>query len=277
MSLYLTAQSRKVLLADDAQALDLKSLLKERTGRPGPRRVNRWIQLALLGARDCVRDLELSEETSVLLTTRNGAIGDTLSLLTGNANNQPPAPFQFINVSGNMAAYYLAADLKLVGANQVIVSYELPFFSLLEMAWLNPAEQMLLGAVEELVWPLDVHRQRLHLQPASIVGESSHWALLQREGTGPRIEAIRRCIDDQGAREFISSLPVDQNVHVADPIAAEQLARPMVELQRSDIANPLDDAEQVLAWLEILSEPAWLGLRTASGHWGFIAARGPAE
>jgi hypothetical protein len=253
-------------------ALELKPLLLERTGRAGPRRVNRWIQLALLGARECVGEHELPQDTAIYLTTRNGAIGDTLALLTGNAQNQPPAPFRFINVSGNMAAYYLAADLAVSGANQVIVSHELPWFSLLELAQISDAPCLLLGAVEELVWPLDIHKQRLKLPTDARIGESSHWALVDFQEQGAQIQQMRRCNDDDMARQLLAAEHQHSRVSVLDATSEQALGFACTVLPKSRMANALTDAEQSLNWFNSLNGTEWLALRSSVGQWGLIQA-----
>ncbi len=252
---------------------DLKPELTLQTGRPGPRRVNRWIQLALLGARQCVAEQKLPEDTAIYLTTRNGAVGDTLALLTGNAQNLPPAPFRFINVSGNMAAYYLAADLGLHGANQLIVSHQLPFFSLLELARVNGTQSLLLGAVEELVWPLEIHRQRLQLPADARIGESSHWALIELNGSGTTIEHLQRCANDAAAREWLDSQDSALPISVIDARSADALNRPVTTLARAQLANSLVDAELILHWQNSLRGQEILALRDDNGAWGLLQAR----
>ncbi|MGJ8667970.1 MAG: hypothetical protein ACSHXK_00665 [Oceanococcus sp.] len=270
-TLRLLSQFSLNLPASEA-AQDLKPLLLENTGRAGPRRVNRWIQLALLGARQCVGEHELPQDTAIYLTTRNGAVGDTLALLTGNAQNQPPAPFRFINVSGNMAAYYLAADLGVSGANQVIVSHELTWFSLLELAQISNAPCLLLGAVEELVWPLDVHKQRLKLPADARVGESSHWALVDFQQPGAQIQHMQRCINDDSARRLLSTEHQQHRVSVLDDASEQALGFACTVLPKSRTANALTDAEQSLNWFSSLNGTEWLALRGSTGQWGLIQA-----
>ena len=251
-------------------ARDLKTLLQERTAKPGPRRVNRWIQLALLGARQCVLEQDLAPDTAIYLTTRNGAVGDTLALLSGNAQDQPPAPFRFINVSGNMAAYYLAADLGISGANQVIVSHQLPWFSLLELAQISSSNSLLLGAVEELVWPLDTHRQRLKLETDAKIGESSHWSLVDFVPQGRRILQLQRCHNDEQARQWLQAQQCP--VTVLDSHSEQALSLPCTVLPKSRLANALRDSEQSLQWWNSLNGVECLALRSTQGQWGLIQA-----
>lgn len=168
-------------------ATDLRKLLA--TGeRPGPRRVNRLIQLAVLGARRCVGEQQPAPNTAVYLSSRGAHVGDTVDLLRRGAQGFPAAPVSFINASGNMAGYYIAADHGLHGGNHSLHSLELAWFQLIQMATLAASadQGILIGAVEECVWPLAEHRQRHGLPADAPMQESADFLWLGPRGaTGP--------------------------------------------------------------------------------------------
>lgn len=168
--------------------VNLKSLFAE-SGKPGPRRVNRLIQLAVLGARRCVGDRTLPDNTAVYLTSRSAHVADSLLLLGRIRANQPSSPVSFINTSGNMAGYYIAADLGLSGSNQSIHATDLAWSQILELAVAaaDPQQYLLIGCAEECVWPLEQHRSRHELAADCAIDEQSTFVLLGPVGApGPR-------------------------------------------------------------------------------------------
>ncbi len=173
--------------------VDLKALFAEQ-GKPGPRRVNRMIQLAVLGARRCIGDLRLPENSAVYLTSRSAHVADSLLLLERIRAGQPSSPVSFINTSGNMAGYYVAADLGLRGSNQSLHATELAWCQLLEMAVAaaEPDQYLLVGCAEECVWPLESHRRRHELPADCPIEERSVFILLGPNGSaGPnRLRSI---------------------------------------------------------------------------------------
>lgn len=167
----------------DSGPVNLKALFAE-SGKPGPRRVNRMIQLAVLTARRCVGPHTLPEDTAVYLSSRSAHVADSLLLLQRIRDSQPSSPVSFINTSGNMAGYYVAADLGLRGSNQSVHASELAWSQLLEMAVLGaePGQHVLVGCAEECVWPLDEHRQRHALTADQPIEERAVFVLLGPEG-----------------------------------------------------------------------------------------------
>jgi hypothetical protein len=107
------------------------NLLKEelrRYARENFRRVNRFILLALLGARKCIHERPLAPDTAVYLTTEHGNLGDTVVVLDEiYAAHSLPKPFSFINTMSNTAAFYLAQNLGTRGRNITVSSQRLSF------------------------------------------------------------------------------------------------------------------------------------------------------
>jgi hypothetical protein len=107
------------------------NLLKEelrRYARENFRRVNRFILLALLGARKCVHERALAADTAIYLTTEHGNLGDTAAVLDEiYVAHSLPKPFSFINTMSNTAAFYLAQNLGTRGRNITVSSQRLSF------------------------------------------------------------------------------------------------------------------------------------------------------
>ena len=113
--------------AADADANLLKEELR-RYARENFRRVNRFILLALLGARKCIHERSLAADTAVYLTTEHGNLGETAIVLDEiYAAHALPKPFSFINTMSNTAAFYLAQNLGTRGRNITASSQRLSF------------------------------------------------------------------------------------------------------------------------------------------------------
>jgi hypothetical protein len=99
-----------------------------RYSRENFRRVNRFILLALLGARQCIHERSLAADTAVYLTTEHGNLSDTVAVLDEiYAAHSLPKPFSFINTMSNTATFYLARNLGIRGRNITVSSQRLSF------------------------------------------------------------------------------------------------------------------------------------------------------
>ena len=141
----------------DSSAEALKEELRK-YARESFRRVNRFILLALIGARKCVHGHTVATETGVYLTTEHGNLGETAGVLDEiYAGRSLPKPFSFINTMSNTAAFYLAQNLGTRGRNITVSSQCLSFERGLELAaadFAAGAEQSaLIGGVD--LAPLD--------------------------------------------------------------------------------------------------------------------------
>lgn len=149
-----------------------------------PRRINRYIRLALIGAHRCVArlDRQLPATTPLYLASEQGSAAEAVRLMDEIVlRGRSPMPMSFINVSSNMVGYYLAASLGLSGRNMNVARSQGAFGAMLELASLEadsdsmPEALMLLGAVAECVWPLAEHRKRCELPADTPLVESSYW------------------------------------------------------------------------------------------------------
>jgi hypothetical protein len=133
------------------------NLLKEelrRYTRENFRRVNRFILLALIGARRSIYESSIAAGTAVYLTTEHGNLGETAIVLDQiYAAHSLPKPFSFINTMSNTAAFYLAQNLGTRGRNITVSSQRLSFergLDLLAADFAADAEKSaLIGGVDE--------------------------------------------------------------------------------------------------------------------------------
>lgn len=169
----------------DGALPSLRDAVKEATG-VSLRRVNRPIQLALIGAVRCARDVALEPACGLYLASGQGALQDSVDVFTQMfVDGQAPKPISFVNTLSNTSCFYVAKTLGLSGPNQFVSSSALPFESALSLALLDLARgriaQALVGGVDECVLPLADHRKRLRTPDDAPLGEGSHWLCLERD------------------------------------------------------------------------------------------------
>ena len=181
-----------------------------------PRRVNRLVELGLIGAHQCVKARALLEDTAIYMAFTSGCVADSVALVQDVARGQMPMPVTFINVSSNMAGFYIAASLNLHSGNQVVASNDFAWEAALELAMLGAPRALLLGAVEEAAWPLNEHRSRMSLAPDEPILESSHWLLADHEEKSPlaSVQWLRRFNNDSALDEFLRGQRWPENIEL---------------------------------------------------------------
>lgn len=224
---------------------DLSDHLARATGGQRFRRINRFIQLALIGAHECrnADRVKWPGTQPIVIATGQGNIADTSQMLESVVGRgQPPMPFQFINLAGNMAGFYLAQSLGAESANTTVSQLDFPVEAALQVV----AEEYrrhgsaLLGAVDELAWPLSAHQRRLGAAAGRSVGEGTHWL---RIGDGPPlgwIEPPVYCRDDADAEAWLERVGADAHLHTPGP----------------ESSGPLHDTEAAARWCEFLLNAA---------------------
>ena len=118
------------------------------------RRVSKFVLLALVGACSCAARRPLEQDTAVYLTTENGNLADTESVLSQiYRRHSLPMPFNFINTMANTASFYIAQGLGLCGRNISASSQNLSFERGLELLKtdmeLRFVRHALIGLVDE--------------------------------------------------------------------------------------------------------------------------------
>ena len=166
---------------------DLAPALKQ-VCRERPRRVDRFIELALLGSGQCVAGQTLRPDCGIYLGSGFGPMGTNVAVQEQLFRDREcPRPFDFMNLLGASAGFHVAKNLGIKGPNLFIsrrgASLEAAFAAAQADMRLGIVSQALLGMVEEVTLPLPQHRQRHKLPADMSVAERSHWLLLEKEGT----------------------------------------------------------------------------------------------
>jgi len=231
--LPVTAVATFTLTGGDAPE-PLDALLADATDGRRFRRINRFIQLALIGAHRCRRadGAQWPARQPIVIATGQGGVAATAAMLEGVvAAGQLPMPFQFINLVGNMAGFHVANSLGAVAANSAVSRLDFPLESALAVARQDYAREgcALLGAVDELAWPLAAHRRRLGVGADVAVGEGSHWLRLgtDRPPLG-WIEDVRYLNDDDALLDYAKSQ--QDAALICAPAAHRRLAAAGIDL-----------------------------------------------
>ena len=159
------------------------------------RRIDRFTQLALIGAARCAGDWTLPVGTPLYLASGKGPAGNNIEMQHAIvAQREPAKPIQFINAVSNSVSFYVMQDNQLSGQNLFVSREQHSFEAALTLVNLdmeaNRADVALLGMVDELTHPLADQCARLGVAPDTALGEGSHWFLLHAEQTRQSIGVI---------------------------------------------------------------------------------------
>ena len=205
------------------------------------RRANRFVLLSLAGAGRCVHGHAVKKEAAVYLTTENGNLGDTETVLDQIFHHhQFPMPYNFINTMSNTASFYIAQSLNLFGRNLTFSSKQLSFERGLELLRCDlhcgAVEEALIGGVDEACASKEQFEAKFQ-RPcgAFTLVEGSSWLLLKADANNalgeirtietlsdisklmdrlkqmaPSQRVIRSCgilVDDSDRRAIAAALP----------------------------------------------------------------------
>lgn len=177
------------------------------------RRIDRFTQLAIIGASRCVIGQSVKPHCNLYLSSADTAKTNTVKALHQVfVEKQPIMPLQFVNMVSNAASFYIAQLLQLHGAGLFINSQYAALEKALRLAALdladNSCQQALLGIVDECAEPIALQRKMLNAEAPHAIGESSFWLLtgLNADQALASIEDNRvfTCWDD--AKAYIDSV-----------------------------------------------------------------------
>ena len=113
------------------------------------RRANKFVLLSLVGACQCAHGQAIKTNTAVYLTTENGTLGDTETVLDQIYHNHEfPMPYNFINTMSNTASFYVAQNFDILERNLTISSKQLSFETGLELL----RNDLVAGVVQEALF-----------------------------------------------------------------------------------------------------------------------------
>jgi hypothetical protein len=173
--------------AVSASPPELKDRVIEAAGQP-LRRASRFMQLAIIGAARCMKGINVPRDTGVYLASGRGdleIIQDVLEQVF--RDGQSPKPLHFVNTVSNAACFQVAKVLGLEGRSSFTCHPTCAIENTLRLALadldVGSADRILVGTVDAAIAPLEIHRVRLGVPADTLLGEGSHWLLLQKDPT----------------------------------------------------------------------------------------------
>lgn len=261
-------------LADGDALPALDALLAEMCREPF-RRVDRFIQLALLGSARCTLGVTLQADCGLYLGSGLGPMGSNIATQEQLIRERDiPRPFDFINTLGGSAGYYIASNLGLSAQNVFIsrraASLEAVLSAALADLALGIMTQALVGIVEEATLPLAAHRRRQGLPAGAAVAEGSHWLLLQAGARAASVLDAQRFPSFTACAGYLKSVwrPGDQLrcSGRTESSTAAALQRQFAEVSAPDPKAPFHDSLEA-AWVtEFVAAGTAGNLYLASGH-----------
>ncbi|HIE06440.1 MAG TPA: hypothetical protein EYP64_00185 [Desulfarculaceae bacterium] len=205
---------------------DLKVVLRTLSGKVY-RRIDRFIQLAIIGAHKAVASYELDPETALYLTSGQGDIPVFARVRQQRYfQKMMSKPVDFVNLASNTAGFYVASHLGLNGTNLFLSHHDFPVQMALLLAQsdldLHKQSAILLGGVDGWFADQELARKILGVNETTQLGEGSNWMLLKRdlEGAVASLTVEPELLDFSALKEriaraepdvrlaFSSSLPV---------------------------------------------------------------------
>ncbi len=131
-----------------------KELVKNLTSMD-TRRLSKFNLLALYGALMCLKYVSYSKNLSVYIITKYAPISSVVKVLQTQKQGYPTTPFDFLNINGNNASFYVSKALGVSGKNQVITTNNNTLQDAIELAKfdMNIGEigDALVGLVDESI------------------------------------------------------------------------------------------------------------------------------
>jgi hypothetical protein len=184
-----TGNARRALTQDPD--VDLGPITKRVLGQR-LRQASHFIELATIGVRLCLDKIgeSVSPDMGVYVGTGLGELRKTDALFhqvfppgAGTA-----APFDFINATANMAAFYVArlagASARNLTVTQGLASFELALKLACDDIRNGALDSALVGGVDESCFPRTSYTHRFALREDEIMGEGSAWFALSSDPRG---------------------------------------------------------------------------------------------
>ena len=141
------------LVNDNQKSKDYRTQLKQ-ISKINLRRSSKFNILAVIGAITCTKEMNLSSNTGIYVSTEYGPISDVKNVLkTVSEDNHIVMPFDFLNINSNNVGFYVSQALNAQGKNMVLTSRYLSFEKTLSLALFDleteEVKDILIGGVDE--------------------------------------------------------------------------------------------------------------------------------
>ncbi len=119
------------------------------------RRSSKFNLLAIYGALMCLKDVKYSKNLSVYIVTKYAPVSSVVRVLENQKQGLKTSPYDFLNINGNNASFYVSRALGVSGRNQVITTKNNTLDDGITLARfdmdLGEVDDVLVGLVDESV------------------------------------------------------------------------------------------------------------------------------
>ena len=187
------------------------------------RRIDRFINLSILGAHKAVGDSLLDPETGIYMCSGLGNINVFEKVRDQRMiEKRLPRPVDFINMVSNAAGFYVATHLGLMGKNVFLAHHHFPvqmaMFAIQTQFHYGKINDFLLGCVDECIDNHALARKLYGLPEDAVLGEGSNWMLIQHSDAKAQaklelgfmvkgFDAIRQQLEANKSMQYISFSP----------------------------------------------------------------------
>lgn len=184
--IYLTKVGLVHKTLDEQQGLlSLKDQVKDTCGK-NIRRIGRFTQLALIAAKDCLKDASLPQQSGIYMSSPLGDIETVNQVIKQMVeHNMPPKPLQFINTVSNAPCFHLAQQIGVSGRNIYADNRPFAFESVLQLALSDlqakRVPKAVVGLSHAITEPLSHHRERCRFDVDAPLAETAFFTLLETE------------------------------------------------------------------------------------------------
>ncbi|NOZ90951.1 MAG: hypothetical protein GXO60_06675 [Epsilonproteobacteria bacterium] len=148
---------------------DKKKLLIKRFNR-----TDNFINLALLGAQRCMKDIKINKDSSIYISSKNGNMNSTIKVLEAIfLENKLPMPFNFLNSVNASTLFFIAQNFNIEGKTIFINNFE----SAIVQAYIDVLNNKttLIGNVDEAISDCELRQKRFKSKD---IKEYSRWLLI---------------------------------------------------------------------------------------------------
>lgn len=140
-------------ISENKKSKEYRTQLKQ-ISKINLRRSSKFNILAVIGAINCTKEINLSSNIGIYVSTEYGPISDVQNVLkTVSEDNHIVMPFDFLNINTNNVGFYVSQALNAKGKNMVLTSRYISFEKTLSLAAFDfetkSVNDILIGGVDE--------------------------------------------------------------------------------------------------------------------------------
>lgn len=196
---------------------DIKEYKKElkELSKINLRRSSKFNILAVLGALNCMKNHQFSDNLGIYVASEYGSISSVKKVLEQVSQNEIVMPFDFLNINTNNVSFYVSQALDSNGKNMVITAHDLSFEKALEIAIFEletkDVDDILIGSVDESIEDIKNYNNYISNTQNLMSKDSSSWLYINQkeENALCKIELIKSFETINELNEELSKIEID--------------------------------------------------------------------